>query len=194
MICANAAHFGLPQQRNRAWLMCTQKAVAAAPNELLRDLRKFQCRHLPLSSVVDPDAKSQMDKPRPKQAKKRGGAREDPKWKKGWETECGTWGKETRTLLRRLSLCSMVVLHWPPELGRPSSSLLAKEKLHKRLQVLLPLTPELTQRERCILASTVEEIYTKYGVKCDEQLMCIQVVRPSVDNLKSDAVALVWFD
>ena len=46
----NAAEYGLPQQRTRAWLLCIQKEAAQAATTIREDVEKFRYAPLPLSA------------------------------------------------------------------------------------------------------------------------------------------------
>lgn len=92
-LVANAAHFGLPQQRNRAWLMCYLVEEAPEPGSLLEDVSLFQCLPLSVSSCVEASESEQRKTRPPRNVDSKMGARPEPKWKAAFEEQCKLLGK-----------------------------------------------------------------------------------------------------
>ena len=53
MVC-NTSNYGLPQQRQRAWLMCVLKSQSSrsATDQMCQALGLFQCEPIPLEKII----------------------------------------------------------------------------------------------------------------------------------------------
>ncbi|CAK9093103.1 Uncharacterized protein SCF082_LOCUS43797 [Durusdinium trenchii] len=92
----NAADFGLPQQRRRAWLLCVQECeLATSTNHLSADMNLFRRLSVPLAFCVDMTLN--VSKERKNVAAKKT-PENDPKWKAGFESQCEIYGKEVAAL------------------------------------------------------------------------------------------------
>ena len=88
----NAADFGVPQQRRRAWLLCIQEAEMSDSSDLLAtDMNRFQCPCPSLLSIVALEVKNIKDSG----TKGHRTADVTAKWKKGYEEQCAIYGKVT---------------------------------------------------------------------------------------------------
>jgi site-specific DNA-cytosine methylase len=86
----NAADFGVPQQRRRAWLLCIQEAeMSNSSDSLATDMNQFQCRCPSLFSIVD------LENIKDSGSKGHRTADVTAKWKKGYEEQCTIYGKVT---------------------------------------------------------------------------------------------------
>ena len=90
---ANAAHFGLPQQRNRAWLMCVLESEAPKDEHMARDVFLFQCEPLPISSCLEPAMQASEQRKQRKGTTSKGEVISEPKWKACFEEQCKIYGK-----------------------------------------------------------------------------------------------------
>lgn len=101
----NAADFGVPQQRSRAWVLCIlRNELMSTTDQLSADMKLFQCPCPPLLSCIDLGKKFPEKKAKGKQGKK--GTK--PKWHQGFLEQCKIYGKVTLLkLLKGFSfLCS----------------------------------------------------------------------------------------
>ena len=86
----NAADFGVPQQRNRAWILCILKTeLKTSANQMVQDMNQFQCQCVKLGACIDLKA--------PLSASTKGGKVQEKnvKWKTGFEEQCQKFGKVT---------------------------------------------------------------------------------------------------
>ena len=87
----NAADFGVPQQRRRAWVLGILKSELKTNSEqLIADLNTFKCKSLSLLSCID------LKKVPPNSTTKGGKTQEENnKWKDGLKKQCEKFGKVT---------------------------------------------------------------------------------------------------
>jgi len=78
MVC-NTSNYGLPQQRQRAWLMCVLKSQSSrsATDQMCQALGLFQCEPIPLEKIISKKPPSQPQTAKPSRAKPSGA-----KWKR----------------------------------------------------------------------------------------------------------------
>ncbi|CAK8987180.1 Modification methylase NgoFVII (M.NgoFVII) (Cytosine-specific methyltransferase NgoFVII) (M.NgoVII) [Durusdinium trenchii] len=89
----NAADFGVPQQRRRAWLLCVLKSeIACDAAKLEADVNRFQRKNVPLSSCLN-----LKDWPSVNSMKGKGG-KGGNKWEDSFAEQCKIFGKETHDM------------------------------------------------------------------------------------------------
>ena len=84
----NAADFGVPQQRRRAWVLCVLKSELRGSESLATDMKQFLRSYVPLSLCLEPglpNVKPNNDN----QQGKRG-----TKWQEGFKEQCELHGEE----------------------------------------------------------------------------------------------------
>lgn len=89
----NSANFGLPQQRNRAWIMCvlSEQALPGAKDAMEADLATFKCPRVPLANCISPTpAENVTGKLVVRSAKTKSSK---PKWLTNFKDECDRLGK-----------------------------------------------------------------------------------------------------
>lgn len=86
----NAADFGVPQQRRRAWVLCIQKSELQGSESLASDMKRFFRRYAPISLCLDPGLPNFKPNENPsKNESKRG-----MKWQEGFKEQCQLYGEE----------------------------------------------------------------------------------------------------
>lgn len=178
---ANAAHFGLPQQRNRAWLMCVLESEAPKDEHMARDVFLFQCEPLPISSCLEPAMQASEQRKQRKGTTCKGEVISEPKWKACFEEQCKIYGKVDLALPGSTFLVNCWGLCFSTPKFSSSAAIMmltVQGKLYKRMSFLRnQLKGGLTERELAILACSIEEVLTKQKVDPFQGLMCFQVVR-----------------
>ena len=89
----NAARFGVPQQRRRAWLLCilsTEVKPGSTVEKLGRDMKRFERPCPPLSSCIESIPKGAASN---KSNKPKGKSHCGEKWKMGFDDQCKIYGK-----------------------------------------------------------------------------------------------------
>lgn len=87
----NAADFGVPQQRGRAWILCVQTAELRDSSALLKDVTQFHRIYVPVSKCLD------LSPPTPTEGKERQTCQKrksDQKWRKLFKEQWKLHGKD----------------------------------------------------------------------------------------------------
>ena len=87
----NTVDFGLPQQRNRAWILChLQDDVKCPAHVITSDVNKFRRHYVLMRYCIDftiddqPKTNKKTDASKP--------AKDDPKWMAGYSEQCKIFG------------------------------------------------------------------------------------------------------
>lgn len=87
----NTADFGLPQQRNRAWLLCVlESELATSESQLEKDMNLFRRHCTPMSKCVDLSA-TFVKEPQERKPGKPG--KPDAKWRDALDQQFDIYGK-----------------------------------------------------------------------------------------------------
>ncbi|CAK9035314.1 Modification methylase HaeII (M.HaeII) (Cytosine-specific methyltransferase HaeII), partial [Durusdinium trenchii] len=92
----NTADFGLPQQRNRAWLLCVlESELATSESQLEKDMNLFRRHCTPMSKCVDLSATFEKE---PQERKPGKPGKPDAKWRDALDQQFDIYGKELARL------------------------------------------------------------------------------------------------
>eukprot|EP00435_Cladocopium_sp_Y103_P030430 s1407_g7.t1 len=87
----NAADFGVPQQRRRAWVLGILKSeLKTNPQQLIADLNTFKCESFSLLSCIDLKVVPQSSSTKGGKGQQKNN---NDKWKTGLKNECEKFGK-----------------------------------------------------------------------------------------------------
>ena len=160
----NTANYWLPQQRQRAWLLCFRKDQideGVGEARIKQDMSRFEMSPIPLSRIISlQELKLKDGKAVKKSCKEKPGGR----WQEAWKEECERWGKARN------------VLHLLAPLGLSDLQVLWQAKLVKLVKKLTPLAHGCSKREVAILASAIEELRVEKSHDAMTALFVIQVV------------------
>ena len=182
----NAARFGVPQQRRRAWLLCIlshELKPGATLDKLGRDMKRFERPCPPLSSCIDASIKVAVSNTSNNQ---KGKSRCGEKWKIGFEEPCQIYGKVLLTsdsfncpLFKPTQHDLWWVVYLTLYLSQKVCVLVlfsSKATLKKRVKDLKQsLGGDFTDREIAVLACAIEELRIDFNIDAMKEVKVIQV-------------------
>lgn len=100
----NAADYGVPQQRRRAWVLCISRDQLQGTSQmLLQDMQLFRRPYSSLRDCIDLANKTTSSDTKGNKTHDK----EDAKWLKGFEEQCDIYGKVT---LPKISECTYFII------------------------------------------------------------------------------------